>query len=146
MICEVEHDSKVASHMGQDKTIEIIKGNFFCPGIDKYIQDFVRNCESCQCSKVRRHACYGLLSQLELAYALWQSFSMDFIVYLPKSNGNTQIWVIVDRFTKMAHLILLKDDGKQSKDLAKICISNIWCLHGLPTDIVSDRDRCFHVF
>jgi hypothetical protein len=27
MICQVEHDSKVASHIGQDKTIEIIKSN-----------------------------------------------------------------------------------------------------------------------
>jgi hypothetical protein len=71
---------------------------------------------------------------------------MDFIVDLPKSNGHTQIWVIVDRFTKMAHLIPLKDDAKWSKDLAKIFVSNIWHLHGLPTDIVSDRDRRFHVF
>jgi hypothetical protein len=29
MICEVEHDSKVAGHMGQDKMMEIIKRNFF---------------------------------------------------------------------------------------------------------------------
>jgi hypothetical protein len=29
MICEIEHDSKVTSHIGQDKTMEIIKRNFF---------------------------------------------------------------------------------------------------------------------
>ena len=146
MICEVEHDSKVAGHMGQDKTIEIIKRNFFWPGMDKFIEDLVRSCESCQRSKAPRHARYGLLSPLELAYAPWQSISMDFIVDLPKSNGHTQIWVIVDRFTKMAHLIPLKDDAKRSKDLAKIFVANIWRLHGLPTDIVSDRDRRFHAF
>jgi hypothetical protein len=71
---------------------------------------------------------------------------MDFIVDLPKVNGHTQIWVIVDYFTKMAHLISLKDDAKQSKDLAKIFVSNIWYLHELPTDIVLDQDRCFHTF
>jgi hypothetical protein len=71
---------------------------------------------------------------------------MDFIVDFPKLNGHPQIWVIVDHFTKMAHLIPLKDDAKWSKNLAKIFVSNIWHLHGLPSDIVSDRRRRFHVF
>jgi hypothetical protein len=71
---------------------------------------------------------------------------MDFIVDLPKSNGYTQIWVIMDHFTKMAHLIPLKNDAKWGKDLAKIFVSNIWRMYRLPTDVVSDRDRCFQVF
>jgi hypothetical protein len=68
MICKVEHDFKVASHMGQDKTIKIIMSNFVWLGIDKYIEDFVSSCESCQYSNVLRYVHYGLLSLLELAY------------------------------------------------------------------------------
>jgi hypothetical protein len=45
-IGEVEHNPKVASHMGEDKTIEIINGNVFWPGMDKHIEEFVRSCES----------------------------------------------------------------------------------------------------
>jgi hypothetical protein len=52
----------------------------------------------------------------------------------------------VDYFTKMAHLIPLKDDAKWSKDLSKIFVSNIWGLHRLPTNIVSDWYRRFHAF
>jgi hypothetical protein len=146
MICEVEHDSKVAGDMGQDKTIEIIKRNFGWPGIYTYIEDCVSSCESCQCSTVLRHVHYGLLSTLELVYALLLRISMDIIVDLPKSNGYTQIYVIIDRFTKMAHLIPLKDDPNRSNNLAKIFVSNIWYLNRLPTNIVSDRDRRFHPF
>jgi hypothetical protein len=40
----------------------------------------------------------------------------------------------------------MKDEAKRSKNLAKIFVSNIWCFDGLPTDIVSDRERCFHAF
>jgi hypothetical protein len=43
----------------------------------------------------------------------------------PKVEPATQILVIVDHFTKIAHLILLKDDAKPSKDLAKIFVSKI---------------------
>jgi hypothetical protein len=91
MICKVEHDSKVTSYMGQDKPIKIIKGNLFWPGINKYIEDFVRSCTSCQCSKALRYMRYSLLSLLELAYVPWLSISIDFIVDLPKANRYTQI-------------------------------------------------------
>jgi hypothetical protein len=125
MICEIEHDSKVASHKGQNKTIKIIKHNFFWLGIDKYIEDFVRSCESYQYRKALKYVCYGLVSLLELAYAPWLSVSIDFIVDLLKSNGNTQIWIIIDRSTKIAHLISLTNDSKLLKYLAKIFVFNI---------------------
>ena len=67
---------------------------------------------------------------------------MDFIVGLPESDGNTKIWVIVDRFSKMAHFIPLPTVNK-IEDMAKIFLNQIWKLHGLPDDIVSDRDSKF---
>ena len=151
-ICEAEHDSKIAGHMGQGKTIELIRRNFFWPGMDAYIEDYVRSCDSCQKNKAARHARYGLLQPLELPHAPWQSISMDFITDLPTSPpdtgdgvsaGYTSIWVIVDRFTKMAHFIPLKKHLTKAADLAPIFLRHIWRLHGLPQDIVSDRDARF---
>jgi hypothetical protein len=46
MISEVDHDSKMAGHMDQDKTIKIIKYNIFWAGRDKYIEDLGRFYES----------------------------------------------------------------------------------------------------
>jgi len=60
-------------------------------------------------SKSPRHAKYGLLQALEVAYAAWSSISTDFISQLPESQGKTQIMVVVDRFRKMAHLIGLHE-------------------------------------
>jgi len=34
MILQEKHDSKVAGHMGQKKTIELVRGNFFWPQMD----------------------------------------------------------------------------------------------------------------
>jgi len=80
----------------------------------------------------------GLLHPLELPYALWQSIAMDFITDLPISDGCDQLWVIVDRFTKMVHFLPLPKEGKTASDLAKIFAREIWRHHGLPSDIVSD--------
>ena len=60
---------------------------------------------------------------------------------LPMSEGCDQLWVIVDRFTKMAHFIPLPE--KTAADLAIIYTREVWKHHGLPADIVSDRDSRF---
>jgi hypothetical protein len=90
-ILESEHDSKVAGHMGMDKTLELVQRNFYWPAMDQEIADYVRSCDACQKNKAPRHGRYGLLHPLELAYSPWQSISMDFITDLPESNCFTEI-------------------------------------------------------
>ena len=70
---------------------------------------------------------------------------MDFITQLPKSlaEGCSMVWVIVDRFTKMAHFVPVKDGQKTAEGCAKLFLENIWKLHGLPNSIISDRDPVF---
>ena len=68
---------------------------------------------------------------------------MDFITELPTSNGCTQIWVIVDTFTKQAHFIPLRDDVKKSEHLIPTFVYEFWRLHGVPGSIISDRDSRF---
>ena len=142
-VMESEHDTKVAGHMGQDKTIELIRRNFWWPRMNERIIDFVRSCPECQQNKVARHQPYGLSSPLELPYTPWPSIAMDFIMELPFSSGCDQLWVIIDRFTKMAHFLPLKKEEKTVADLAVIFAQEIWKHHGLPTDIVSERNSRF---
>ena len=68
---------------------------------------------------------------------------MDFITELPTLEESSQLWVVIDRFTKMAHFLPLREDGKTATDLAVIFAREVWKYHGLPTDIVSDRDSRF---
>jgi hypothetical protein len=102
-----KHDTKVASHMGQDKTIELIRRNSWWPRMDERIIDFIRSCTECQKNKAARHQPYRLLHPLELPYTPWQSIAMGFITDLPLSDGYDQLWIIIDRFTKMAHFLPL---------------------------------------
>jgi len=60
---------------------------------------------------------------------------------LPLSEGCDQLCVVIDQFTKMAHFIPLRE--KTAADLAIIFAREIWKHHGLPTDIVPDRDSRF---
>jgi hypothetical protein len=68
---------------------------------------------------------------------------MDFITDLPLSDGCDQLWVVIDRYTKMSHFIPLKKNSKKAPDLAVIFVKEISRLRGLPSDIISDRDSRF---
>jgi len=67
---------------------------------------------------------------------------MDYIVSLPPSLGFTAILVIVDRFSKMAHFIPTTNEV-DAPMTANLFLDNIYKLHGLPDDIVSDRGTTF---
>ena len=139
MILYDNNDSRVAGHFAIYKTLERLKRNYHLHSMEEDVKDYVRACDICQRNKSSCHRRYGQLEPLEVPYRPWSSISMDWIIDLPESNGYTQIWVIVDRFSKMAHLIpLLKK--VTAKDIAKIFLREIWKLHVLLTDIVSDRD------
>jgi len=136
------HDSKVAGHFGMEKTIEIITRDFYWKGLTEWINDYVRSCDECQQNKSPRHARWGLLQPLETPYAAWNSISTDFITQLPESQGYSQIMVVVDRFTKMAHFIGHPTNAT-AKDVGSFFLREVWKLHGLPTEIISDMDAKF---
>jgi len=136
------HDSKIAGYFGQEKTLEMITGDFYWKKITDWVNDYVRSCTTCQQAKAPRHAHFGLLSHLHVPYAAWDSTLVDFITQLPNSAGYSQILVVVDRLTKMAHFIGLQEKTT-AKDVAEAFLKEGWKLHWLPSEIISDMDAKF---
>ena len=65
---------------------------------------------------------------------------MDFVTGLPRSQrGNDTIWVIVDRLTKSAHFLAIKETDKFST-LADVYLKEVVSRYGVPTSIISNRD------
>ncbi|GJW63319.1 reverse transcriptase domain-containing protein [Tanacetum coccineum] len=68
---------------------------------------------------------------------------MDFITKLPKlSQGFNTIWVIVDRLTKFAHFLPIRENDPLDK-LARLYLNRIVARHGIPVSIICDRDGRF---
>jgi hypothetical protein len=67
---------------------------------------------------------------------------MDFVVELPDSDGYNAIWVVVNRVSKMKHLVPSRDDT-DGKKLGEMFIWEVFKPHGLPDTIKSDRGQQF---
>ncbi|GJZ86790.1 putative reverse transcriptase domain-containing protein, partial [Tanacetum coccineum] len=85
----------------------------------------------------------GLLQQPEIPVWKWEGIAMDFMTKLPRtSSGHDTIWVIVDRLTKSAHFLPMREDYKMER-LARLYLNEIVARHGVPISIISDRDSRF---
>ena len=84
-----------------------------------------------------------MLQSLPILEWKWDSISMDFVLGLPRTmRGHDAIWVIVDRLTKTVHFLPLKKTFSLNQ-LATLYVTEIVRLHGVPSNIVSDRDSRF---
>ncbi|GJS49071.1 reverse transcriptase domain-containing protein [Tanacetum coccineum] len=68
---------------------------------------------------------------------------MDFVTKLPKSSqGYDTIWVIVDRLTKSAIFMPMRETDPLDK-LARMYLKEVVTKHGIPVSIICDRDPRF---
>jgi hypothetical protein len=68
-ILESEYDTKVAGHMPQNKTKDLIRLNFWWPGMNDDIITYIQLCAECWKNKAARYKTYGLLQPQELPIA-----------------------------------------------------------------------------
>ena len=81
------HDSKWAGHLGVHRTLALVSDSYYWPHLKDDVQAFVKTCLVCQQDKIEQSTPAGLLEPLPIPERPWESFSMDFIVGLPTSEG-----------------------------------------------------------
>ncbi|GKB33246.1 putative reverse transcriptase domain-containing protein [Tanacetum coccineum] len=85
----------------------------------------------------------GLLVQPVIPVWKWENITMDFVTKLPKtSSGQDTISVIVDRLTKSAHFLPIKETDSMEK-LMRQYLKEVVSRHGVPVLIIYDRDSKF---
>jgi hypothetical protein len=106
------------------------------------IHDFFVESDVCQCNRGEIVKYLGTLQPLLIPPAIWKDISMDFITVLPKSGNKSVIVVVVDHFSKYAHLCALQHLFTTST-VAQIFMDQVFKLHGMPHSIVFYCDPTF---
>ncbi|GJY06798.1 ty3-gypsy retrotransposon protein [Tanacetum coccineum] len=143
LIMDEAHKSKYYVHPGADKMYYDLRDRYWWPGMKKDIAEYVSKCLTCLKVKAEHQRPSGLLQQPEIPVWKWKGIAMDFVTKLPRtSSGHDTIWVIVDRLTKSAHFLPMREDYKMDR-LARLYLNEIVARHGVPISIISDRDSRF---
>ena len=129
--CRLRPDHAVSGHYSN-----------FWPTLCRDVERFVEHCRIYQISKGKASN-VGLYMPLPIPTQPWTDISMDFVLGLPHTQkGNDSIFVVVDRFSKMAHFIPCKRTIDVVK-VAQLFFKEIYLLQGLSSSIVFDRDTSF---
>ncbi|GJP84341.1 hypothetical protein CLOP_g14407 [Closterium sp. NIES-67] len=143
LLIQEVHDSNLSGHFGVDKTLKALQRFYYWPDMVTDVQRYVAACPICQRMKSSHQRLTGLLQPLEPPQRPWQHVTMDFVTGLPAGpSGNNAVLVVVDRLTKMTHLALCRTTIT-TEETARLFISTVVRLHGIPAAIISDRDPKF---
>jgi hypothetical protein len=129
-------------HFGRDKTYEMLADNFYWPKMRRDVEQLVQHCVTCHKAKSKLNP-HGLYIPLSIPSVPWEDISMEFVLGLPRTkSGRDSIFMVVDRFSKMAHFIPCNKSDDASH-MATLFFREIVRLHGMPRSIISDRDTKF---
>ncbi|GKB48193.1 putative reverse transcriptase domain-containing protein [Tanacetum coccineum] len=143
MIMYESHKSKYSIHPCSEKMYQDVKKLYWWPNMEADITTYVNKYLTCARVKAEHQRPSGLLVQLEIPEWKWDNITRDFITKLPRSSqGFDAIWVIVDRLTKSAHFLPIRENDPLDK-LARLYMNRIVARHWIPASIIYDRDGRF---
>ena len=137
-VASVAHESPLAGHFSNRKTVLRVGEQFYWPGMGADIRDFCRSCDKCQrmCHKGRVRPVP--LKQLPIITEPFSRVAIDLVGPLtpPSSGGHRFILTLIDFATGFPEAIPLKDIDSIS--VAEALLS-MFSRVGIPREILSDR-------
>ncbi|GJT50521.1 putative reverse transcriptase domain-containing protein [Tanacetum coccineum] len=107
------------------------------------ISTYVSLCLTCAKIEAECLKLSGMLVQPVIPVWKRENITMDFVTKLPKTlTGQDTIWVIVDRLTKSAHFLPMRENNSMEK-FTRQYLKEVVTRHGVPISIISDRDGRF---
>ncbi|GJS68798.1 reverse transcriptase domain-containing protein [Tanacetum coccineum] len=142
VIMHESHKSKYSIHPGSDKMYQDMKKLYWWPNMKANIATYVSKCLTCAKVKAEHQRPSGLLVQPEIPQWKWDNITMDFVMKLPKSSqGYDTIWVIVDRLTKSAIFMPMRETDPMDK-LARMYLKEKSLQKALGTSL--DMSTAYH--
>ena len=135
------HLLPTSGHAGMCRMINNIKRQFYWPGLEKDVQEFVKTCDKCQKMKHSNYVKEPMCITTTASYA-FQKIFLDIVGPLPQDyEGNVYILSLQCELSKFVEAYPLK--AKDTITVSKALVDNFILRFGLPKTIATDRGAEF---
>ena len=119
LLVRESHGGRLMGHFRIAKTLVVLQEHFYWLHMKRDVERICGRCITCRQAKSRVQP-RGFYMRLPIPIEPWVNISMDFVLGLLRTrSGRDYIFVVVDRFSKMAHFISCHktDDASHVADL-----------------------------
>lgn len=125
-------------HPGRERTASLIKDRFYWVGMNKDIDNWIKNCNRCVHRKSTNQK--APLVNITSTYPL-ELVCIDFLTLEKSKGGYQHVLVMTDHYTRFAQAIPTKN--MTAKTTAEALFNNFINYYGIPTRIHSDQGANF---
>jgi len=129
-VFQVAHET----HLGIEKTKQLLRTKVWWPGVDKYIEDRIKRCDLCLASQPARKP---HIRQMTKMPEVWENVNIDICGPLPDGFS---LLAIVDQASRWPHVYVIKSTKTQ---IIIEKLTNLFAILGRPVCIISDNGPQF---
>jgi hypothetical protein len=146
-IVKMYHNHKMAGHPGELETYNGIRQNYWWPGLQTFVKNYIQGCGVCQQFKINQSPSNPAYIVIEGANNTrpFAKCSMDLITELPLVEEYDSVLVVVDRGLLKGVILCPCAKTITWEGTATLLRDNLFKRFGLPDEIISDRDLRFAV-
>jgi hypothetical protein len=136
------HDGVCGAHLGESKTYERIADTFYWSSMYRDVRQYVQSCVKCAARKTSFHHSQTPLLSIPRPTQPFESLGIDVLGPLPTTRQkNKYIVVITDYFTRWPIALPMKN--QRASTIATLLVEQVFCQHGFPATLLSDRGSNF---
>lgn len=138
-ILRICHDD--VGHFGFSKTYELLASKYWFVHMRRFVSKYINNCLNCLYFKTPAGKKPGYLHPISKLPEPFHTIHIDHLgPFIKTRNGNTQLIVIVDAFTKF--LVIYPVENTRTKYVID-CLKDLFKTFGVPRRIISDQGRAY---
>ena len=139
----ISHYHDDLAHPGRTRTIDTIRRNYWWPGFREDIETYINSCQYCNHRKTNRQNTQVPIQEYPSPAHAFDIVHLDLTgASFPKSRrGNEYVLVLKCSLTRYVEIIAIPD--KAELTIARVLVERIYCRHGAPGTIITDRGTEF---
>jgi len=140
-IIKTAHENVCSGHPGPEKTLHLIRQQYFWIGMSTDVKVHVQSCDKCHRNKKINYTPRSHLKKFHAGEPM-ERVHIDILGPLTETSaGNKYILVMVDQFTKWVELKALPEQSAET--VARVFVEEFVCRMGCALEVFSDQGRNF---